>query len=224
MRVIVALLACLMLVACVEGVPKGGKARVLAMGDSLMAWNSGRGQSVAHALEARLAAPVVDRSVPGASFLYGLPITGSLGLRIERQFVEGDWDWVVLNGGGNDFLLRCNCSRCDRVLDRLISADGTQGEVPALVTRVRATGAQVAYLGYLRTPGVTSSIERCGAIGDRFEARLARMAARDAGVVFVSNAGLVPDGDRSFHAQDLIHPSAKGSAAIAARVAQVIAP
>jgi acyl-CoA thioesterase-1 len=34
---------------------------------------------------------------------------------------------------------------------------------------------------------------------------------------------LVPHGDRSFHASDMIHPSAKGSAAAAQRIARVIA-
>jgi lysophospholipase L1-like esterase len=33
---------------------------------------------------------------------------------------------------------------------------------------------------------------------------------------------MVPTGDRSFHAPDMIHPSAKGSRAAAARIAQVL--
>ena len=48
------------------------------------------------------------------------------------------------------------------------------------------------------------------------------MAARDAGVTFVSIADLVPDGDSSYFAIDMIHPSVKGSRAIADRIAGVI--
>lgn len=48
------------------------------------------------------------------------------------------------------------------------------------------------------------------------------MAARDSGVHFISLADLVPHGDRSYHAADMIHPSVKASRAIAARIAAVI--
>jgi len=216
------ILICVVLTGCVEVVPQNGKARVLAMGDSLMAWNSVTGQSIAHALEERLGTPVVDRSVRGASHLYPLPISGSLGLRIERQFTDGDWDWVVLNGGGNDLLWSCNCGACTATLERMISSDGTSGVIPELVARLRARGAQVAYVGYLRTPGVNSPIEHCAPVGDRFEARLAAMADADPGVIFISNRDIVPEGDRSYHAADLIHPSAKGSAAIAARLSPLL--
>ena len=97
-----------------------------------------------------------------------------------------------------------------------------QGKIPDLVSRIRASGARVAYIGYLRTPGVTSPVEHCTRDGDALEARLTAMAARDPGVLFLSNRDLVPNGDRSFHDIDRIHPSPKGSAAIAARIAAEI--
>ncbi|WP_299685529.1 SGNH/GDSL hydrolase family protein [uncultured Tateyamaria sp.] len=221
-RVICALAALFFLVGCVEPVPSGGQARIMAMGDSLLAWNAGSGRAVSDALEARLGQPVVDRSVPGASYLYPLPISGSLGLRIERQFVAGDWDWIVLNGGGNDLWRGCGCGKCRGQLERLISADGTSGAIPTLIGRIRAKGTRVAYVGYLRTPGFRSPVEGCVAIGSALEARIAALAARDPGVVFVSNSDLVPNGDRSFHDSDLLHPSPKGSAAIAARLAALM--
>ncbi|MEO0502296.1 MAG: SGNH/GDSL hydrolase family protein [Pseudomonadota bacterium] len=222
-RVFCALVALFLLTGCVEPVPSDSEARIMTMGDSLLAWNAPSGRSVSDALEARLGQPVVDRSVSGASYLYPLPISGSLGLRIERQFVSGDWDWVVLNGGGNDLWLGCGCGRCARQLERLITADGSDGAIPSLIARLRAQGTRVAYVGYLRTPGFRSPVEGCVAIGTALEGRIAVLAARDPGVVFVSNTDLVPDGDRSFHDSDLLHPSPKGSAAIAARLARVIA-
>ncbi|WP_415922165.1 SGNH/GDSL hydrolase family protein [Tateyamaria sp. SN6-1] len=221
-RVFCALAALVFLAGCVEPVPSDGQARIMTMGDSMLAWNAASGRSVSDALEARLGQPVVDRSVSGARYFYALPVSGSLGLRIDRQFVAGDWDWIVLNGGGNDLLFGCGCGRCDRQLDRLISADASSGAIPALVARLRSTGANVAYVGYLRTPGFRSPVENCAEIGDALEARLATLAALDKGVFFVSNRTLVPEGDRSFHDSDRLHPSAKGSAAIAARLAKVI--
>lgn len=210
--------------ACTEAADRPGNPRILTMGDSLLAFHKLTGQSVSHGLETLLQEPVVDRSVSGARFFYILPITGSAGLNITRQFVPGPWEWVVLNGGGNDLLFGCACRGCDRRMNRLISEDGQRGAIPGFISKLRKTGARVIYVGYMRTPGVTSPVERCTDEGDVLEARIGRLAARDPGIHFVSNADLVPDGDRSFHALDLIHPSVKGSRVIAERIARIIAP
>ncbi|MEO0402936.1 MAG: SGNH/GDSL hydrolase family protein [Pseudomonadota bacterium] len=223
MRIWLSVLALFWVVGCTEAVPTNGGARLLAMGDSMFAVNAGARKSVADQLEGRLNQPVVDRSVVGAQYLYPLPITGSLGLRIGAQYVASDWDWVILNGGGNDLWLACGCRRCNAQLDRLVAPDGSAGVIVDVVARARASGARVIYVGYLRTPGVPSAIDHCAAYGNALEARLTRMAARDGGVTYVSLADVVPSGDTSFHSADLIHPSYKGSAAIAARIADVIA-
>ncbi len=216
---------CLVLAGCVEQAPdptRQDAPRILALGDSMMAWNSGASASVSHAMENTLGEEIVDRSVVGASVLYALPISGSLGLRISAQFVPGNWDWVVMNGGGNDLWLGCGCKPCDKQMDRMLSADGKTGRVADLVAQIRKGGAKVIYLGYLRTPGRDSPVDACRDLGDAFEQRLTSMAARDRGVFFISNADLVPNRDLSFHAADRVHPSPKGSAAIAARAARII--
>lgn len=202
---------------------QGGGARILAMGDSLLAANAGAGLSVADVVQTALGEPVVDRSMPGASILYGLPITGSLGLKIEKQFRKGNWDWIVLNGGGNDLLFGCGCHRCEGRMEWMISQTGESGEIPNLVYKLRQTGARVIYVGYLRSPGVGSAIESCRDDGDALEARIQKMADADDGLYFLSLADLVPFGDRSFHGFDMIHPSVKGSTAIGRRVASLIA-
>ncbi|WP_299771097.1 SGNH/GDSL hydrolase family protein [uncultured Tateyamaria sp.] len=222
MRVWMVLAAFAALLGCAEPVPSSGAARIIATGDSLLAWNAASNRSVVSALEKRLRATVVDRSVVGARYHYVLPISGSLGLRIGSQYAVGRWDWAIMNGGGNDLWLGCGCRKCDAQLNRLISADGTSGTVVDMVRRARADGARVIYVGYLRTPGQPSMIDHCRDIGDAYEARLAQMAEGDPGVTFVSIADLVPHGDLSFHAADRIHPSPKGSAAIAARIAAVM--
>lgn len=211
-----------LLSACTEMPQSHPEARILGMGDSMMAWNSGSGQSVAHQLERLLGEPVVDRSVTAARMHYILPVSGSLGMKIPSQYAAGDWDWVVMNGGGNDLLFGCGCGACDGTLDKLIAKDGRSGTIPATVAKARANGAQVAYVGYMRTPGRGSIIDGCRAAGDELESRLAKMAALDKGTHFVSLKGMVPSGDLSFHAADRVHPSPKGSQAIAARIASVI--
>jgi len=122
---------------------------------------------------------------------------------------------VVMNGGGNDLLMGCGCGKCQRKMNRLISADGKRGAIPMTILRARRDGARVIYVGYLRSPGRGSLIESCKPLGDKLEARIAKLAALDPGLTFVSLADMVPHGDASFHALDMIHPSPKGSATAA---------
>lgn len=221
MKKLICLLS-LLLVSCGEPIPKGGSARILVLGDSMLAANRANDKAVADQIEAALDTEVVDRSVIAARYFHVLPISGSAGMRITAQFQPGPWDWVVLNGGGNDLLFGCGCLICDGVLNRLVSADGRAGAIPAYVDRIRKTGARVLYLGYLRNPGVMTPIKHCGPAGNELDRRLALMARFDAGVTFLPMADLVPQGDVSYHQIDLIHPSFKGSAAIAARVVDAI--
>lgn len=196
---------------------------ILLMGDSMMAWNRSSGASVGDALQALLGLKVVDRSVSGARYFYALPISGSLGLRLTSQYRPGNWDWVVLNGGGNDLLFGCGCGKCDRMLDRLVSKDGRTGEIPEFVARIRKSGAKVLYVGYLRNPGIPSPIRACKRAGNELDDRLSKLAKTTTGVAFMPMSDLVPSGDRSFHQRDFIHPSAKGSRSIAERILRVIA-
>ena len=196
--------------------------RILVMGDSMLAWNRAGGNSVAKTIDASPGMAVTDRSVSAARYFYGLPISGSLGLRLSAQYRPGKWDWVVLNGGGNDLLFGCGCGKCDRMLDRLVSKDGLSGTIPEFVASIRKSGAKVLYVGYLRNPGIPSPIRSCRPAGNELDRRLAKMAKTHAGVTFLSMADLVPNGDRSFHAGDMIHPSIKGSRTIAARIVQRI--
>ena len=207
---------------CGQATGGGTQDRILLLGDSMMASNRGSGQSVAAVVEAAVGQDVSDRSVAGARYFYNLPITGKLGLRLTEQYQKGQWSWVVLNGGGNDLLFGCGCSKCTKMLDRLVSKDGRDGAIPSFIAKIRKTGAKVIYVGYLRNPGLQSPIKACKPAGDELDKRLTRMARRDAGVTFLPMSDLVPSGDRSFQQSDLIHPSVKGSRGIGARIARVI--
>ncbi len=222
MSLVALVVSSLMVSACTESVSRAQNPRILTMGDSLLSTNAMTGQSISHNVEKALGQEVIDRSVPGARIVYALPITGSLGMNIGKQYAKGDWDWVILNGGGNDLWFGCGCIVCKHKMDKLISKDGTKGKIPTLVRKLRATGAQVIYVGYLRSPGVGSPIEGCRNEGDELERRISRLGEIDDGFYFLSNADLVPWGDRSYHALDMIHPSPKASKAIGQRIAKLI--
>lgn len=197
--------------------------KVLVMGDSLMAVHKIKGRSVGQYLERYLKTEVEDNSKLGAWMIYRLPLTGSLGFSIPRQYQPGHWDWVVLNGGGNDLWLGCGCSKsCKGKLDRLISADGKRGEIPKLLSAIHNNGSRVIYVGYLRSPGIDTPIEACKPWGDALEARIDLFSQQSGRLNYLSLQGLVPEGDASYFANDLVHPATKSSQEIARRIAEII--
>jgi lysophospholipase L1-like esterase len=212
------LLSFLLLLGCGEPVTDTTKSRILLMGDSMMASNSLGGNTVAKWMESDLREEVIDRSVSGAKYFYYLPISGAAGLRLDAQYRPGKWDWVVLNGGGNDLLFGGGCGQSTDQLNRLITPDGRHGAIPAFVANIRSSGARVLYVGYLRNPGTFTPIKSCGPAGNELDRRLALMAGLDRGVAFMPLSDLVPHGDSSYHQLDRIHPSPKGSRAIAQRI------
>jgi len=211
-----------LLSGCAGPQPSSENARILAMGDSLMAWNSISRKSISDTVAETLGEPVVNRSVSAARIIYHLPVSGSAGMNIRKQYKAGNWDWIIVNGGGNDLWLGCGCFACDRKLDKLISKDGRKGAIPGMLSQFRQTGAKVIYVGYLRSPGVGSAIEHCREEGDILEQRITRLAEIDSGIYFLSLRDLVPHGDRSYHAIDMIHPSIKASSAIGNKIADII--
>ncbi len=211
-----------LLVGCGETVTGTTDSRILLLGDSMMASNATGNQSVADGLEAILQEDVIDRSAFGARYFYYLPISGAAGLRLDAQYRPGNWDLIVLNGGGNDLLFGCGCQECASLLTRLITPDGKGGAIPDFVAHLHASGARILYVGYLRNPGTATPIRACRSAGDDLDQRLARMASLTSDVDFIDLSDLVPHGDPSFHGFDGIHPSPKGSRAIAARIAAFV--
>ncbi len=221
-RIFMLAVTCVFLAGCGESVSRDFPSRILVVGDSMLASNRLSDAAVADAIEQTLQETVVDRSVIGARFHYSLPISGQAGLNITKQYVPGEWDWVVVNGGGNDLWLGCGCMLCDAKMDRLISEDGTKGTIPGFLSDLRQSGSKVIYVGYMRSPGSASPIEYCKDEGAELETRISKLAELDRGLIYLSLEDLVPNGDRSFHGLDMIHPSFKGSKAIGQIIANII--
>jgi len=208
--------------ACQEMPNETPDAKILAIGDSLMAWNSVAQASVPDALEKGLGEPVVDRSVSAAWMQTSSDPNGKPRSGVQAQYIQGDWDWVVVNGGGNDLLMGCGCNWCDATLNTLISSDGRSGQIPNFLRNIRDDGAHVVYFGYLRSPNLITPIEACKSDGDELETRIAKLAKHEDRITFVSMQDIVPPNDASYFAFDLIHPSPKASRMIGQRLASVM--
>lgn len=203
----VALLVC---AACGRGVPDNAK--VVVAGDSVMAWNRGSDASVADALARQLDVSVGDLSVPYARILSG---RGPLNIRTQVDGLTAPW--IVLNGGANDIGISCEGGL--PTVGQLISNDGMRGAIPDMVAGLRAAGSKVVWADYYTSPRFAG--RPCPSY-EQLELRLMRMAARDAGVVFVDMEDVIASNDTSLFDRDRTHPSPKASARIAALIADAM--
>jgi hypothetical protein len=221
MKRLLLLILPLFFAGCMETTPPA-EPRILVMGDSLMAAHRISGRAISDSVSKALNEPVVDRSLVGARMIYHLPLSGAVGFNIASQYRGGTYDWVIANGGGNDLWLVCGCTGCTRKLDQLITKDLKSGRIPELVTKLEGSGGRILWVGYLRSPGFDTPIESCGEEGDELESRIQKLAAERTSLHYLSLADLVPEGDRSYHGFDLIHPSLKASAEIGGLIAEYI--
>jgi hypothetical protein len=189
---------------------------ILVLGDSILAWNAEVGASVADVIAAKLAVEVVQAAVPGARVLGGHdPVPG--------QYVPGPWRRVVVQGGGNDLVAECGCGACDAALDRLLTSDGAGGAIADLVARIRSDGAPVVLWSYYAMPDdAPFPFDRCNDELVEVHARLARLAARDDGIVLVDGREAVRPAQAHLYDRDRVHPSPAGSRAIGVQLAEVL--
>ncbi|UWQ22327.1 SGNH/GDSL hydrolase family protein [Jannaschia sp. W003] len=209
----------LLVAACVTSAPPDQRA-VLAVGDSVLAWNDGRG--VPEVAAAALGLPVVDATQSGAFLLNDSGVVGLTDFSIQRQWAanRGRWAWVILDGGGNDLRGDCGTPAEVATTDALIAPDGRTGAIPALIASIRATGSRAAFLGYYDDiVGRRTGFSACAGAFDRINARVARLAAADPGLMFLDAAEVIDPRDAALYDADAVHPSPEGSRRIGAALA-----
>ncbi|MEH6674655.1 MAG: SGNH/GDSL hydrolase family protein [Sulfitobacter sp.] len=211
----------LTLSACTDRTPKGG-GDILVIGDSVMAWNGSNDQAIPDAMATALDRDVISKAVPGAQFSNDSTLLSAVGFDIQDQYPGGRWNWIIVNGGANDLGFNdCKCGACTPVVDTLIGADAASGEVPAFLSRLRSSGAQVMWMGYYAGNG-KGSFEGCRDDLVLLERRIARFAAQTPGVTFLDSELVIDRNDPSLFASDNTHPSPKASALIGAYLAKGI--
>ncbi|GIT90970.1 hypothetical protein JANAI62_14250 [Jannaschia pagri] len=216
-----ALCAVLALAACAPSAD--GENAILAIGDSIMAWNGGQG--IPEVAGEVLGRPVTDASQSLAQVTNPSATAGALGFDITRQFGGSGWDWVILTGGGNDIRDDCATPRAAATRDGLIGPD-LRGDIPSLIARIRQTGARVLFIGYYDGADASpTGFTPCQPEFTIMNERFTRLAAADPGVEFLDAGDVIDPSDIGLYAGDLVHPSPRGSAligrAVAARIQAV---
>ncbi len=195
--------------------------RVLAIGDSVMAFQHWTGRDIPSVVEDTLGVDVDSEARSASRFSNATGIGRALGFDVRAQYKAGDWDVVVMNGGANDLLADCGCSRCGPVVDQLINKALT-GEIPTFVSQLRSRGHKVIYMGYYASAR-SGQFTGCRDYIVEMEWRIAQWAEGQEGVTFWDSETVMDRTDRSLFAFDGIHPSPKGARVIGMALADVIA-
>ena len=202
---------CLLLAACAA--PQRGEVTMLAVGDSVLAWNRLSGGDIPRVAAQATGRAADNRSVPGAQFLRAIP----------GQYRDGAWDWVIVNGGANDLARTCGCAGCDATLDALVTPDGQGGAMADFARGITARDQGVVLLGYYGTSIAGGPFAACADELTELSRRLALLADSDPAMIFVDAKDAIDPADLSLYAGDLAHPSVAGSARIGTLIAQAIA-
>lgn len=209
-----ALCSAVLIAACVkDDLPE---AEILAIGDSVIWWNSGSEAAIADVIADDLGVRVANAAIPGAQILSGRD-------NIPDQYQSGPWEWVVLDGGANDLGGSCGTARAGAVLDRLISRDLSAGAMPQLLARIRADGPQVVIMGYYFLPEGSEDFAGCADVFTALNSRLDAYADQTAGVYFAPASAVIDPENPAHFDPDGVHPSPLGSRLIGARIAALIA-
>ena len=187
---------------------------VQVVGDSLFGADADGCASVSTFMSLRLWLEVEDNSIPGA-----MVSDGNEG--IPQQYVSGDWNWTVINGGANDIMPYCTENDCDEVLDEIITDSG-EGQIPDLVEKAQNDGSNVILLGYYSVPKGSEYepvILEVEIVNDRYN----EFAKANEGVYFISLKDVMsPEQTPELYSEDLVHPSDDGHFAIGEYIANFI--
>ncbi|SMX39994.1 hypothetical protein OCA8868_02219 [Octadecabacter ascidiaceicola] len=209
------LTAVLTLAGCTVSPPSANRdADIIVVGDSILAWHRRSGQSIPNIVGQSTDLGISDMAVNGATFL------GAQG--IPTQYMSGAWDWVIVDGGGNDLHSVCQTPMAQQVIDAIVSDDGTAGAFPTFVSLVANQGAQVIVLGYYPISDQGGPFAHCRSELDELAERQSKMAALNPSVIFVDSGKVIGPGDAAAYAPDLVHPSPRGAALIGQLIATEI--
>jgi len=186
---------------------------VQVVGDSLFGADADGCASVSTFMSLRLWLEVEDNSVPGAT------VAG--GESIPEQYISGNWNWTVINGGANDIMPYCTENDCDEVLDEIITDSG-EGLIPDLVEKAQNDGSNVILIGYYSVPKGSEYepvILEVEIVNDRYN----EFAKANEGVYFISLKDIMsPEQTPELYSEDLVHPSDDGHFAIGEHIADFI--
>ena len=136
-----------MFFSCEEAIYSNVETPILAIGDLYFDYNTEDEESIPAFTGRALGVSVQNNAIGGTRVSSGDPYSD-----IPSQYEEGDWSWVLVNGGGNDLNEECGCGDCEENINGIISEDGQSGDMVSLIEKIVEDGSRVAWVGYYNIP------------------------------------------------------------------------
>ena len=207
----------LFLAGCAATVDRS--ASVLAVGDSILAWNRFSGRDIPALVQQQTGLSVSSVAVIGADFMPHPP-TDDPG--VPSQFVEGDFDWVIFTGGGNDLGKAClQPDAAADILNQLIAPD-LSGAYADFLKSLRPKGHKVIIVGYAPVSIRGGPFAGCQTVLETLRDRQRQLAATQPEVFFVDPFEVIAPDDLTAYALDRVHPTPVAGERIAGQIAAII--
>lgn len=187
-------------------------AKILAIGDSIFEWHIWNQHSVPEQLGRELGMSVYNNAISGSLITEETP-TG-----IRNQYIEGDWEWVVMDGGGNDLNILCQCDKCSETQDKV---EATYKDF--LQQLLERENLKIIIWGYYGLPEKAKyGFDECHDDFEELRQRQKKIADTDKRIFFVDGSREITGDDKSYFYIDKIHPSRKGTEVIGRQLSEVI--
>jgi lysophospholipase L1-like esterase len=219
----------------VEALPGGPRAVppstpvYLGLGDSIIAMNAFECRGIMAYAGLDLGAYIEDRSRGGHCLTHPPD-----GIDIMHQYTHGPWEWVILNGGGNDMLQDCACSfaghdpnACRDVMDSLALPAARTGDLFQFIDMVKADTndtASILIIGYYSFPESSmEDLNNCNPYIAEMYLRYQQVADQYENVFLLDTREVMDfDAHPEYFAIDHDHPSYEGSAAVGRMAADLM--
>jgi lysophospholipase L1-like esterase len=183
--------------------------KILAVGDSIFEWGLGE-YSAPEVVGRVLNLPVHNAAISGSM------ISTNEDWSIPNQYIDGDWDWVILDGGANDLNELCLCDQCSEVNNKIDTA------LANLVSSIRTQDIGVVIWGYYGIPSSADEFGNCIDTMAELSTRQESFAADDPKVLWVDGRIEITGENHDHFDTDLIHPSLLGAQIIGEQIAAAI--
>ena len=198
--------------ACEPEIPED--ATMLAMGDSYFDYHEG--SDIPDVAAARSGHVVYNAAISGAQL-------SSEEYAIPSQWVDGDWQVLLLNGGGNDANDQCSCGACDAVLDGVISPNADSGVLVDLIQDTIQQGTPVVFMAYPEPPdGAEHGFDECRELMHEQSRRVKLLAEEESDLSFVDAGDVISPTNLDYFEEDQVHPSELGARVIGEYIAQFL--
>ena len=200
-----------LLYGCGEG-ERGSlnNAEIFVVGDSAFEWHLWSGRSAPERMGEELNRPIYNAARSGQMLTEGLEYS------IPNQYIDGDWDWVVINGGFNDLADLCRCGDCP------VTQANVDAVLEAFVEERVDEGKQVIIWTYYNMPDKSQEMKRCKQAVRVLRQNQKTLADSDPNIFWVDGRQAISADNRKHFFIDNLHPSRLGAERMGNQIAKAI--